>query len=353
MNRTNPSRLLALCLAFGLSALAARPAAALTVYLRAEATTKTMPDGTVVPMWGFARDTSFGAHNGTVSVPGPQIDVPAGDSSLVIVVENNLPEPVSIAVPGATLLTAPNPARYPNGRVRSFLFETAPGNGSAVTYRYRVNPGSYIYHSASHATVQVQMGLYGAVVRDFTQNVRAYSGTATFSKEATVFLSEIDPALHDAVAGGDFGPGLGMVTTMDYNPRYFLVNGESFTTTAGFDPYVYIAGAGSRSLVRFFNAGLRTRTPTILGLRMTVIGEDAQRVTNARDVATLFLPAMKTADVLVQPTGGGSYPLYDRSLGLTNGMATGGGMLRYLVAGVVAPAPLPAAPRVGAAGRAR
>jgi len=70
------------------------------IYLRAEAFDKTMPDGAVVRMWGFARDTSFGSLDGTVSSPGPQITVPVGNPYIVIHLDNNLPQPVSIVIPG-------------------------------------------------------------------------------------------------------------------------------------------------------------------------------------------------------------------------------------------------------------
>ena len=59
-------------------------------FLRAAAITNTMPDGTNVVQWGFARDTSFGAHDGVVTVPGPLLVVPPGDTTLTIHLENDL-----------------------------------------------------------------------------------------------------------------------------------------------------------------------------------------------------------------------------------------------------------------------
>jgi len=54
----------------------AAQAAEIEFFLRAQTTTVTMPDGVVVPVWAFARDTAFGAHDGTLSVPGPMLTVP-------------------------------------------------------------------------------------------------------------------------------------------------------------------------------------------------------------------------------------------------------------------------------------
>ena len=78
---------------------------AATYTLRADRVNLTMPDGAVVPAWGFADDVA-GAGTGTVTVPGPQLIVPAGDTTLTINVTNNLPVPVSINIPGQ---------RYPTG----------------------------------------------------------------------------------------------------------------------------------------------------------------------------------------------------------------------------------------------
>ena len=68
----------------------ATPGRAAEFYLRADVTTKTMPDGQVIRMWGFARDTSFGANDGTVTIPGPLLTVPPGDTTLTIHLKNNL-----------------------------------------------------------------------------------------------------------------------------------------------------------------------------------------------------------------------------------------------------------------------
>ena len=78
--------------------VATAPAMAVTYNLRADRTTITMPDGQVVPVWGFANDTA-GPGTGIVTVPGPQLNVTAGDT-LIINLVNNLPVPVSLVIPG-------------------------------------------------------------------------------------------------------------------------------------------------------------------------------------------------------------------------------------------------------------
>lgn len=293
-------------------------------YLRADTATVTMPDGTVVTMWGFAKDSSAGAGDGTVSVPGPALTVPPGDSSLVIHCQNKLPEPVSLVIPGQ--VTAMAPVRNADGRVRSFTAETA--SGGSGTYAWNdFKPGTYMYHSGSHPAVQVQMGLYGAVTKDSGVG-EAYPGVP-YRRQVTLFYSEIDPALHAAVAtAGGYGPGAAMTSTIAYNAKYFLVNGMPFSTTQ--TKSIFAGRPGERVLVRFLNAGLATHIPLLEGMYMAIIAEDGNKYAYPRGQYTVDLSSLKTVDAIVIPTEKGSYPVYDRRLDLTNNVFSPGGMLAYL-----------------------
>src|SRR3970040_2173002 len=158
---------------------AAAPASAVEYWLRADTVNVTMPDGVSVPMWGYAlTDMTF--VPGTASAPGPALTVPPGDTVLTIHLKNNLPEATSIVIPGQVAAMTPV---WDNGmsgarpsataRVRSFTHEALVGGGTADYTWSNVKPGTYLYHSAKHPQVQVQMGLYGGV----TQN--AVAATAT------------------------------------------------------------------------------------------------------------------------------------------------------------------------------
>src|SRR5512143_1841399 len=123
MTMKNAKRII-VCTTFLLvvSMLASAGAAfAATYNLRAERVSLTMPDGTVVPAWGFADDVA-GAGTGTVTVPGPQLVVPGGDTTLVINLQNNLPVPVSISIPGQPYPTGAAPTNV-GGRVMSFTHQ--------------------------------------------------------------------------------------------------------------------------------------------------------------------------------------------------------------------------------------
>lgn len=291
------------------------PAPAAVVYtLRADTATLTMPDtGEMVTMWGFALGSN------AVSVPGPTLVVPPGETTLQINLTNNLSIPVSIVIHG--LATAMSPT-WIGGRVRSFTAETAPGASATYTWT-NVKPGTYLYQSGTNPAVQVQMGLYGAVKKDYSAK-QAYTSPGTaYDSEAILFFSEIDPAFHAVVAAGQYGT---LVTsTIDYQPQYFLINGRPYTTGAA-----PVALGTGRSLLRFLNAGLQTHVPLLQGSYLKIYAEDGNLYPYAREQYSLILPAGKTMDAIIQVTAIGTIPLYDRRLFLTNSNKPGGGMLTNL-----------------------
>jgi len=307
------------------------------VWLCSGSTTVTMPDtGEVITMWGFAQDTTNFTNgcSGVPQVPGPRITVPAGDTTLTIHLANQLTEPVSVVIPGQ--VTAMTPVLNADGRVRSFTHETAPGAVRDYVWS-ALTPGTYVYHSGTHPAVQVQMGLYGAMTNDSALG-EAYLGVL-YDNEVLTLYSEIDPALHAAVAGGTYGPGpvTNTTSTIDYKPRYFLVNGMPATGTT---PPVAAGAAGQRTLLRFLNMGLKTHAPMLQGMHMSVIAEDGKPYPFAREQYSMMLAAGATADAIVAPVASGSYPLYDRTLALTNGANAAGGLMSMLsVGGVVVPPP--------------
>ncbi len=316
-------------------------AADVTVNLVAEQVDVTMADGAVVPMWGL-RDAS--ATPGTATVPGPTISAAAGDN-LIINLTNNLSEPTSLVINGqkATETGAMIPTWTDNStgnrtslnqRVRSFTHETATG-GATATYRWGgLKPGTYLLESGSHQAVQIPMGLYAALKVDVAAG-QAYP-SINYTADVVLLFSEVDPALNAAVASGEYGsaPESGLYTTsmgMGYLPRYFLINGQSFRRFSEGGRIPLPAGsANGTTLVRFLNAGSRTRNPVLQGPYMTLVAEDGNPLPFPLQQYSVYLPAAKTMDAIFQPTAVGSFPLYDRSLGLTNGTTSPGGMLTYL-----------------------
>jgi len=296
--------------------------------LCAGTTTLTMPDGvTTVTMWGYGLDTG-----GTCSptIPGPRLTVPPGDTTLTINLRNELSEPVSIIVPALSSTEAPAPVLFDNGdgtgRMRAFsIVKEAAAGGGTNTYSFNAQPGTYLYQSGSHMSVQVQMGLYGMATQDFAAGM-AYDGVA-YDNEVVQLYSEIDPALHAAVAGGSYGTAA-MPSAVHYLPKYYLVNGAPYSGTTA---HITGPAVGQKTLIRMANAGLEPHVPFILNGSMSVVAEYGHLYPYARDQFSVLLVAQQTRDAILEPTSTGTMAMYDRRLRLTNNTDTGaGGLMSFI-----------------------
>jgi Bacterial Ig domain/Multicopper oxidase len=322
---------------------------ALDVFLRAEKFTKSMPDGVSVTMWGYASDTSATSSDGILSSPGPIITVPVG-AALYVTLINKLNVPTSLVVPGQTTVMSPVFSSFATGsvcipsaldrdcRVRSFTNE-APAGGSAVYSYANVKPGTYLYQTGTSPQIQIQMGLYGALKNDApttSATIKNAYPTVAYGQDHVLVYSEVDKAVHDAVDAGSFTG-----STLNYDPKYFLVNGSGYNPLAG-PTEIGVATSGG-VLLRLLNAGLRTRVPTFSDGHWSVVAEDGNAYRNAKEQYTTFLPAGKTADVWFAPSTtstSATYAVFDRRLGLTNNNAdTSGGMMHKFSLSFVAGSP--------------
>jgi len=305
-------------------------------WLRAETMLKTLPSTSDITMWGFAQCTD-GSYTvcDPATVPGPRLTVPVGDPVLTVNLRNNLTgplvEPVSIVIPGQTAVMSPVKITDGSGRQRvtSFTTETPPDNSTTIVYSWtNMRPGTYLYESGTHPAVQVQMGLYGAVTKDAAVG-QAYGATTAYASEAILLFSEIDPALHGHVAAGTYGtpPPTGITSTMNYEPKYFLINGAPYSSSTVPLP---AGNAGTNVLLRFLNAGLKQRAPVIQGLYFSLVAEDGNAYGYAKQQYSMLLSAGKTIDAIITPAAYGNYAIYDRRLALTDAGVSGGGMLAYL-----------------------
>ena len=251
-------------------------------------------------------------------------------------------EPVSIVIPGQAMPTGFTPVIV-GGRVQSFVQEAATGGGTQTYTWSNLQPGSYLYESGTHPQVQVQMGLYGALTKDSAADT-AYSGVP-YTQERELFYSEVDPALHAAVAAGTFSG-----STLDYLPKYFLLHGwngsawiDASIDTAHIPPTCIDSGIGQgdRLLLRLFNAGLRELAPMLLGAHFDLVAEGGKPYPFARtQYQTLLMPG-STKDAVFMPAYEDDFKLIERRLNLTDAAATGGGMQTcIMVAGVSNNAPV-------------
>lgn len=311
-------------------------------WLVAMKTTKTMPDGQSIPMWGFAQATpeQFGQLLSgqdvplTATVPGPALKVPAGDTTLTVHVLNKLPEPVSLMLPGQVVpsqptwidvstpgtakATGPRPAGDITSRVRSMAAET-PANGGTRTYTWEnLKPGSFLYHSATHPALQVQMGLYGAALVE----------TGTPRRQVALVYGEVDAAFHRAVDANQ-PPS----STLRYAPTYNFVDaqgwdaqGNKLTLTGKDLPLLQ----GEPTLLRFYNAALRTHVPILQDNLLDLVAEDGNPYPFPRRQYSVMLDAGKTKDALLVPAREGRFALYDRAVNSGGPGSTRQDMVTYL-----------------------
>lgn len=193
-----------------------------------------VPDGNIVYMWSYASGSGDFQH------PGPVLCVNQNDT-VTIVLHNNLPRPTSLVFPGQADVQADGAADQPqfdSGGALTSLAKTAAPNGGSVTYSFVASqPGTYLYESGTEPGLQVQMGLFGAlVVRPSMGAGYAYNradSQFSLNNEYIELFSEIDPILHHAVDVNVHKnpPAAISFNMVNYVPRYFLINGRGFPDT--------------------------------------------------------------------------------------------------------------------------
>jgi FtsP/CotA-like multicopper oxidase with cupredoxin domain len=347
-------RYLAVAILFLITVMAGTSLAA-EYWLQAANLNKTMPDGQVIPMWGFGQCTDNFASCNPPMVPGPELVVPPGDNNLTVHLRNNLTglfvEPVSIVIPGQFTTQVPvwidpatgtvtgtgsRPALDVTSRVRSLTHETAPGATQDYVWN-NVKTGTYLYESGTHQQIQIPMGLYGAMRKDAGAG-QAYAPTVTnpntsYDSQVTLLFSEIDPAINNAVATNNYGPGKAMTSTNDYRPKYFLINGEPFSPGRGAISPTPAANPTDAILIRFLSAGSLDHIPILHGSHMEILAEDGNLYPFSKQQYSLLLAPGKTFDAIMTPANTGYIRVYDRKLHLTNAAASPGGMLTYITVG--------------------
>jgi FtsP/CotA-like multicopper oxidase with cupredoxin domain len=122
----------------------AREAREIHVELEARETSWEIAPGRTVSAWGYEG-----------SIPGPTIIAHVGDT-LVAHLVNNLPESTSIHWHGLRL-----PASMDGTQLVQVLVQP----GDEFEYRFKLpDAGTFWYHSHANETVQIERGLYGAIV---------------------------------------------------------------------------------------------------------------------------------------------------------------------------------------------
>ena len=234
------------------------------------------PDGEAIYSWGYGCN---GAPAGfaptlpnqacpTMQVPGPTMIVTEGQT-VTISLTNALPTVVgntSILFPGFVLTsTCPNSTANPQGLLAC---EAAPGQ--TVTYSFVASaPGTHPYYSGTQGDLQIEMGLYGALIvlpasvpanctsassyhglnaqartfwkeTDFRLSQSAYDHPGScYDREYLFQWAEMDTRIHRQAEAqvkaaatrsctGQVTVGCSLdVQTEPYHPAYFIINGRS------------------------------------------------------------------------------------------------------------------------------
>jgi len=240
-----------------------------TFNLTAQPAFLSQPDGQAIYSWGYgctSTPSGFkppaavmpGATCNTMQVPGPTLIVTEGQT-VSVTLTNNLPTPA-----GNTSILFPGFQVSSSGGVTGLLTqEAAPG--STVTYTFTASsPGTRSYYSGTQGDLQIEMGLYGAIIvlpasvpgncttglaaanltaesqwgeTDFRLADSAYDNPKTcYDREYLFQFSEMDPRIHSAALAQVTALGNCATTssscrlavpTEPYHPSYFLINGRS------------------------------------------------------------------------------------------------------------------------------
>ena len=323
------------------SAQAAVPGIAGTSFnLVASADFTSQPDGASIYSWGYGCDPTayqpaFAPFNGTcpqMQLPGPTLIVTAG-TMFTVTLTNNLPPAAgntSIVFPGLTVTT--------NGTGVAGLLTQEAANGACnplvntgcntVTYTIdgtNLQPGTHSYYSGTQPELQIEMGLFGAIIvipatpqagcdplaaNDFRLAGSAYDHPATcYDREYLFQLSEMDSRIHDQalaqVQSCPVGPCPTVkVTTEPYHANYFLLNGRSMpdvmdtSYSPGYVHQPYNANPhmhpGELVLMRIIGQGRIQHPFHFHGNHARVLARDGNLLLSATDPLSLAGPLLFT-----------------------------------------------------------
>jgi FtsP/CotA-like multicopper oxidase with cupredoxin domain len=341
----------------------------------------TQPDGQMVYSWGygctagatlsFQPTTTTTPFCNRMQVPGPTLIVTEGQT-VTVTLTNNLP-----AAAGNTSLLFPGFQVSTSGGVAGLLTQEATHGGS-VTYTFMAStPGTRSYYSGTQGDLQVEMGLYGAIIvlpnstnaptcqyhstyagLDSTGKALAQNGEADFrlsptgaayhipqscyDREYLFQFSEIDPRIHtQAQAQVAAGVTSLNVATEPYHPAYFMINGRSmpddmdpnYATQYPHQPYNGNPHMhpGEMVLLRIIGQGRWQHPFHEHANHVRILARDGNLIVSATDPTALAGPLMFTTtttpglamDGIFYFTGRGlNWDMYGHSAGSPDPLAT-------------------------------
>ncbi|MDR3718204.1 MAG: multicopper oxidase family protein [Bryobacteraceae bacterium] len=304
----------------------------------------TQPDGQAIYSWGYgcngtptgyAPAAITGAFCNSMQVPGPTLIVTQGQT-VTVTLTNGLP-----GAAGNTSILFPGFQVSSSGGVAGLLTQEAAPGGT-VTYTFTAGtPGTRAYYSGTQGDLQVEMGLYGAIIvipsavptactsglaaanlaveahwgeADFRLAKAAYNHPkACYDREYLFQFSEIDPGIHtqalaQLTAAGNCAagsPGCSLnVPTEPYRPAYFMINGRSMpddmdTNYAAQYPHQPYNGnphmhPGEQVLVRVIGQGRWQHPFHEHGNHLRILARDGNLIVSQTDPNSLAGPLLFT-----------------------------------------------------------
>jgi len=293
--------------------------------------TKTMSDNQSVTFWVFCQSgTGVGMgsmcpSSQTKTLPSPTLTMNAGATANVTLNMHMAPQEKSGAITdanpyiGHTIhLHGLDMETNFDGVPETFQAE-AVNNGSSVELRtgfnYQINSdsnnirvddrfvGSHMYHCHVHTVKHLEMGMYGAFVVKSATNPKWINDSKkiAFDDEWIMMISTVDPAYHTTAAKDD------STIFADYNPRYFLINGEEGNGTK-INPFLsktitLTPGQNKNLVIRLMGIHSTNATFSIMSgttkVPFTLYNVDGFALTTPRTVTSVELSPGQTKDVMI------------------------------------------------------
>jgi len=309
------------------------------------------PDGTSLYAWGYGCDTGFkpsflpsnwtspggsgaaqSASNAAappvcplMQVPAPTLIVPEGT-----VVTVNLRNRLPLAAGNTSIIFTGFPVTTSGGVPGAAVQEALPGG--TVSYTFTASrPGTYAYYSGTQADIQIDMGLYGALIvlpsaataaaanaagnhcvqGPYSLAASAYDNIYTcYDREYLFQLSEASLPLHQSVqdqvaackAAATVGCAPLLAASEPYRPDFFMINGRSlpddldphYIQTVPHQPYNGNPHMhpGENILVRIIGQGRIQHPFHIHGNHERAIARDGNLIVSQADAVT-GVPVLK------------------------------------------------------------
>ncbi len=237
-----------------------------------------MPDGAVVPFWGFEDPV---AAPGQKLFPSPAIRLREGEVAHVKL---------------ETLSASPAASTWPHKGARSFARSgkiLAVQKRESLIYQWQPKKaGTWLYQSHLSSVRDFELGLFGLLIvdplPDDDGSIRAYRGGPAYDVERCWVLDDVDPEWH--TDAGLLSGAPGSERERPFVPQYFLINGVPNTQAMHDERVAIDAKAGDKVLIRLLNASFSLVRVKIEGLQGQIISVDGNALASAEHPWSKWCP---------------------------------------------------------------